>query len=153
MLFRNGAQRCRLQSGAHHSGAGASQVLREIARQNALIRVGYFPVFEEEEIPGEEKIPSLSKFFSAHGEKLLHITLREPFPEVLELCPHLVDIEFDDNDLDLNDLIPSDQPHRSLRKIVSLRLSNLEEQQEVQLDMLPALREIHIKKLEWPKNE
>ncbi|KAJ7624810.1 hypothetical protein FB45DRAFT_1060982 [Roridomyces roridus] len=99
----------------------------------------------------EEGMSGRNKFMNVHGGKLLHITAFDMGNfGVLDLCPNLIDLEL--NMLYLDGLVTS-KPHNSLAKIVvTERLDSDLEGKDIN-DMLPALREIHVTELEWPKTE
>ncbi|KAJ7503392.1 hypothetical protein B0H11DRAFT_2274054 [Mycena galericulata] len=96
------------------------------------------------------------KFLRAHGDKLLHIAIGGIPDEdndgdfnVFDICKSLVDVEFH-GECDVVQLSP-ETSHESLAKIVANELpKNLE---DLNFDMFPALREIHINRLEWPTTE
>ncbi|KAJ7651159.1 hypothetical protein FB45DRAFT_1050949 [Roridomyces roridus] len=96
--------------------------------------------------------PKYERMLTAHGSKVLHLTIGYSNLPMVESCPNLVDLEILD-EFNLNELVP-DTPHKSLVKIVARSLPNWVEKVELDvLDKFPALREIHIKNLEWPKTE
>ncbi|KAJ7651196.1 hypothetical protein FB45DRAFT_889903 [Roridomyces roridus] len=93
-----------------------------------------------------------SSLVEVHGAKLLHLMMDQinDFP-ALDMCPNLVDIELT-GDWNLAQFDPSN-PHNSLTKIVASNLPKNMDEDDFKQEMLPALREIQIKTLDWPTNE
>ncbi|KAJ7651224.1 hypothetical protein FB45DRAFT_820721 [Roridomyces roridus] len=92
---------------------------------------------------------TLSRFFAAHGEKLLHLIAHRVghLPNLSE-CPNVLAIEI------LRDCNPgkliADRPHPSLAKIIVSGMSAALSTIKLDTATFPALREIQIRCLEWP---
>ncbi|KAK7023198.1 F-box domain-containing protein [Favolaschia claudopus] len=97
------------------------------------------------------------RFLEAHGSHLLHIVLPNNLDQgidarALDFCPNLQVLEFHRSIQ--HSQISLDTPHPSLNKIIARELI-ADDKNDFALDneMLPALREIHLIRFQWPATE
>ncbi|KAK6996840.1 hypothetical protein R3P38DRAFT_3626099 [Favolaschia claudopus] len=94
-----------------------------------------------------------------HGGTLRRLLLPEDLdkmtptpPPILDLCPNLVQLEFR-GEYDPSQITGVKNEHRALRRISAMcmppKLTNL----DIDVRKFPALKEIHLRHLEWPTTE
>ncbi|KAJ7503396.1 hypothetical protein B0H11DRAFT_582819 [Mycena galericulata] len=102
------------------------------------------------------QITVVRKFLRAHGDRILHLTVGEVDAAVdfspFDLCKNLVEVEFH-GECNAGQLTRK-TAYKSLTKIVANELSkSLAKLDSLNFDKFPALREIRIRRLEWPVTE